>query len=119
MRRITKDDITQLFGHRLALVHETAFEHLQFCPNGFVLATVGTKNGPICAPLWHWSLTRDGRLLAYNVKRFLWVLWWVRDCIYLEWSSIRLDGAIVRVETPSGSRNYDIQTLSACTGSSA
>ena len=111
MSHITKDEVARLFDHRLTLIHEAAVQRLQFCAEGSVLATVGTKNGPICAPLWTWSLTGDGRLLVYDEKRFLWVLWWVRDRIYLEWTSIRFDGATVTVESPSGASSYEIQDL--------
>ena len=40
-------------GLQLELVHEQKYELLMFGPQGTVSATVGTKGGPLVAPLWY------------------------------------------------------------------
>ena len=46
----------------LILQDKEIYERFGFGEQGFVSATIGTKNGPIAGPLWMWQIDQDGVL---------------------------------------------------------
>lgn len=49
-------------GSTLDLIDETQVQTLRFNADGWVAAIVGTRHGPLAAPLWRWRIDA-GRLL--------------------------------------------------------
>ncbi|WP_432725801.1 hypothetical protein [Variovorax sp. W6] len=87
--------------HTLTLVSDTAINIYHFSPSGQVAATIGTKNGPVSAPVFSWRVASA-------------------DCIeiagsdgHLErWINIRIEGDLLHAECNGFARTFTIRKLS-------
>lgn len=52
----------ELVGYMLELDSKTAVQQFSFTERGDALATLGTKDGPLCAPIVLWKIETDGIL---------------------------------------------------------
>ena len=68
MLPISQTDMARLFGLQVSLVDEHNVMDLWFYKDGTVDAQVGVKNGPVCAPIFTWSLSKDGVLTSADDK---------------------------------------------------
>jgi hypothetical protein len=84
MLPISQADVSRLCGLQLSLDDKHTEAQLWFQTNGTLPADMGIKNGPICAPVLMWSLSKDGVLTATlgDVVQFRWTaISFVRDGI--------------------------------------
>lgn len=85
-------------GRRLALVSETDIETYRFQTTGHVAATLGTKNGPVCAPLLTYSvLSADSIRLLHS------------DDAAITWTNIEIDGDVLRTECEGRIKAFRIE----------
>ena len=74
-------------GQRLDLISETDIETYWFEPAGAVSATLGKRDGPVCAPLFQYSvLSEDGIELSSSER------------VIATWTRIEVDGEVLRAE---------------------
>ncbi|RSZ30678.1 MULTISPECIES: hypothetical protein [unclassified Variovorax] len=84
--------------HTLTLVSDTAINIYRFNASGQVAATIGTKNGPVCGPLFSW------RVLS-------------ADCIEIadsdghtdRWTNIRVERDLLHAECNGLARTFTIR----------
>ena len=85
-------------GRRLALISETDIETYRFQPAGHVAATLGTKNGPVCAPILAYSvLSADSIRLVHG------------DDVAITWTNIEIDGDVLRAECEGRVKTFRIE----------
>jgi hypothetical protein len=72
---------------RLELISDTAIEQYWFSPNGHVSATLGTKNGPVCAPLYQYKALTNDSIQIFDDKGSIAV-----------WSNIQVQADRMQVE---------------------
>lgn len=72
---------------KLDLISELSVGQYNFHANGYVSATIGEKDGWICAPLYQYKLLSENSLEIFNVD----------GCVEL-WSNIKVESDIVHVE---------------------
>jgi hypothetical protein len=75
----------------LELVDDERFELLRLQPEGYVLVTVGVKNGPMVAPLWYWRLDEDQLIISMEPQ----------GPVYVVLSNPRVDGGRLVVKRNS------------------
>lgn len=74
-------------GQRLDLISETNIETYWFQPTGFVSATLGERNGPVCAPVFQYSVLSDDSIEIADSER-----------VIATWTRIEIDGDVLRAE---------------------
>jgi hypothetical protein len=85
-------------GRRLALVSETDIEIYRFQPAGHVAATLGTTNGPVCAPLLVYSvLSADSIRLVHS------------DGAAITWTNIEIERDVLRAEREGRIKTFTIE----------
>lgn len=85
-------------GPRLVLISETDIETYRFQPAGHVAATLGTKNGPVCAPILAYSvLSADSIRLVHS------------DEVAMTWTNIEIDGDVLRAECQGRVKTFRIE----------
>jgi hypothetical protein len=85
-------------GRRLALVSETEIETYRFQAAGHVAATLGTTNGPVCAPLLAYDvLSADSIRLVHG------------DDVAIIWTNIEIDGDVLRAECDGRIKTFTIE----------
>lgn len=72
---------------KLELISELSVGQYYFHSNGYVSATIGEKDGWICAPLYQYKLLSENSLEIFNVD----------GCIE-SWSNIKVESNIVHVQ---------------------
>ena len=72
---------------KLELISELSVGQYCFHSNGYVSATIGEKDGWICAPLYQYKLLSENSLEIFNEA----------GCVEF-WSNINVESKIVRVE---------------------
>jgi len=80
-------------GCTLELVSETAVGQYRFGPDGSVSATIGMKDGPVCAPAWVYRVVSDTSIeLSREGERLeLWTeIQRVDDALHVTCSGSRL-----------------------------
>ena len=51
----------KLVGLKMSLISRTAIEEYTFEQDGYVVTTLGARDGMVTGPIWYWRI-RDGRL---------------------------------------------------------
>jgi hypothetical protein len=74
-------------GQRLDLISETDIETYWFQPAGTVSATLGERNGPVCAPVFQYSVLSDDSIEIADSER-----------VIATWTRIEIDGDALRAE---------------------
>ena len=81
----------ELEGLKLSIIDETSIEDLGFSGDS-VIATIGTKDGPVCAPLLEYEITGNDSLVID------------KESFNIQWSQIELKEdtiAVIRNGTPT------------------
>ena len=83
----------------LELVDDEKYEVFRFNQDGFVAATLGTRNGPLTAPLLHWRIKGDHLIISFQPH----------SGVYADLHTPRRDGNLLTVQrNPSGESRYRI-----------
>lgn len=53
---------SDIIGYRFVRIHPEAVEEYRFNVGGIAAVTMGSKNGPVAAPLMHWRIDERGVL---------------------------------------------------------
>jgi hypothetical protein len=72
---------------RLELVSETAIETYWFTPTGAALATLGERDGPVCAPVLQCNVLSSDSIELADGER-----------VIATWTRIEIDGDVLRAE---------------------
>ena len=104
MLPISQADVYRLCGLQLSLDDKHTDKQLWFQKDGSLPAEMGIKNGPICAPILMWSLSKDGVLTATSeaVVQFKWTaIGFARDGIYVRSAGKTEHFTIVKIQPKS------------------
>jgi len=64
---ISQSERARLVGLQLSLVDDHMIKNLYFRKDKNVTADIGIKGGPVCGPIFHWSLSKDNVLTVTSV----------------------------------------------------
>jgi hypothetical protein len=78
-------------GKRMELLDEKVVEVYRFHKAGHVSVTLGTKDGPLAAPLFYWK-----------IKRGLLVITESDTSVYQEFEVLSIDGSVLTAKRRSG-----------------
>jgi len=64
---VNSDELTKvLVGAQLTLLDDESIEDFGFCPNGKVVATLGSRNQAVCFPVLKYRVTEDGKVYKHD-----------------------------------------------------
>jgi hypothetical protein len=82
---------------RLDLISETDIETYWFQPTGTISATLGERNGPVCAPVFQYSVLSNDSIEIADSERVIAV-----------WTRIEVDGDVLRAECNGQPKTFRI-----------
>lgn len=85
-------------GQRLDLISETDIETYWFQPAGAVSATLGKRDGPVCAPLFQYSVLSEDSIELSSSER-----------VIATWTRIEIDGDVLRAECDGRIKTFRIE----------
>jgi len=86
--------------HQLKLVSDANIGNYCFRPTGHVTATLGERNGPVCAPVFDYRVRSDGSVEVNDSSGRIEL-----------WSSLRIDGNLLHVERNGEPCSFTIRKI--------
>jgi len=94
----TRETIDSIRQAKLELQDSKLLEQFWFTDDRHVTATVGEKNGPVCAPILVYRITESGSIVIGDGKSD-----------WYQWEDIQVEGNVLRVRCGERAKDFTIE----------